>query len=58
MNTTNKSVDVVETNHDDFFTGDIFVGNPPQRMRALFDTGSADIFLLGVSNKKAGNDTH
>jgi hypothetical protein len=28
------------------YVSDIFVGNPPQKIRALFDTGSANTWIL------------
>ena len=34
---------------DTAYVSDIFVGNPPQKIRALFDTGSANTWIL---NKK------
>lgn len=45
-------------NHMDFsYVGDIYVGNnPPQKIRALFDTGSANTWIL---NKKVkAHDLH
>lgn len=38
-------------NSDDMaYMADIYVGSPPQKIRALFDTGSANTWIL---NKKA-----
>ena len=50
--TLRKLVDTIETNrHDSLYTDDIYVGHPPQKMRALFDTGSQHIFLLSSQTK-------
>ena len=51
-NTVKKVVDAISTNmHDSLYTNDIYVGHPPQKMRALFDTGSQHIFLLSSKTK-------
>jgi len=34
---------------DNAYTSEIYVGNPPQKLRALFDTGSSNTWVL---NKK------
>lgn len=33
--------------HDDAYIGEIHVGNPPQKLRALFDTGSSNTWVYG-----------
>jgi hypothetical protein len=45
-------------NHMDFsYVADIYVGNnPPQKIRALFDTGSANTWIL--NQKVKANDLH
>ena len=45
-------------NHDDtLYTSDIYVGNPPQKIRALFDTGSSNTWILSshVKNVSPGH---
>ena len=36
----------MEENYDQFYSSYIYVGNPPQKMMALFDTGSANTWIL------------
>lgn len=37
-------------NHgDSLYTSDIYLGNPPQKLRALFDTGSQNTWVLSRS---------
>lgn len=45
-------------NHMDFsYVGDIYIGNnPPQKIRALFDTGSANTWVL--NSKVKAHDLH
>lgn len=44
--------DVMQVNHkDSLYTSDIWVGNPPQKLRALFDTGSQNTWILSKKTK-------
>lgn len=39
-------------NHgDSLYTSDIYLGNPPQKLRALFDTGSQNTWVLSKSTQ-------
>ena len=38
---------------DSIYVSDIFVGNPPQKLRALFDTGSTNTWVLNKHTKLA-----
>lgn len=39
----------MENQRDSMYVASVFVGNPPQKVRALFDTGSTNTWVL---NKK------
>jgi len=44
----NKKVGLgIETQDDMLYTSYIYIGNPPQKMKALFDTGSASSWVAG-----------
>ena len=44
-----------QMNIQDFsYISDVFVGNPPQKIRAIFDTGSSNAWIL---NKNCHLDT-
>lgn len=52
----NQTLTLASTNHgDSTYSSDIWVGNPPQKLRALFDTGSANTWILSsrINNKEA-----
>jgi hypothetical protein len=40
---------------DNAYVADIYVGNPPQKLRALFDTGSTNTWVLGKDVELPGN---
>ena len=41
-------ISLEQTLHDGvLYTSDIFVGTPPQKLRALFDTGSSNTWVAG-----------
>jgi hypothetical protein len=42
---------------DSIYSSDIWVGNPPQKLRAMFDTGSANTWILS-SKVKFNNNNH
>lgn len=43
----NDEADIVLKNYENYnYVGTFFVGTPPQEMRVIFDTGSANIWLL------------
>lgn len=44
-----SKVKLEELTYDNFQSSYIYVGNPPQKLMALFDTGSANTWIL--SNK-------
>ena len=41
----------MENDHDMSYMADLYVGNPPQKVRGLFDTGSSNTWIL---NKEVG----
>ena len=44
--------DLKMTNINDIlYTADIWVGNPPQKLRALFDTGSQHTWILSKKSQ-------
>ena len=36
----------LNNNQNIFYMGDLFFGNPPQKIRAIFDTGSANPWVI------------
>ena len=34
--------------HDQSYFADVYIGNPKQKMRALFDTGSSNTWVLST----------
>ena len=36
----------MENQRDSMYVASVFVGNPPQKVRALFDTGSTNTWVL------------
>jgi pepsin A len=44
----------IETTNDLIYSSYIYVGNPPQKMRALFDTGSSNLWIAGHMINKTG----
>jgi cathepsin D len=49
-------VTVATTNLDDMiYASEFFVGNPPQRMTGVFDTGSTNLWVLGNHTKLSGD---
>jgi len=36
----------MKNNADQSYVADIYVGNPPQKLRAVFDTGSSNTWVL------------
>ena len=57
MNATNGTGDFEElvsrmssaNQGDALYTSDVYLGNPPQKLRALFDTGSQNTWVLSRS---------
>lgn len=41
----------MENDHDMSYMADLYIGNPPQKVRGLFDTGSSNTWIL---NKEVG----
>jgi hypothetical protein len=51
-----SSVHIQQVNlEDNAYISDMYVGNPPQKIRALFDTGSTNTWVLNKNVKLAGN---
>lgn len=49
-------VQVATTNLDDMiYASDFYVGNPPQKLTGVFDTGSTNLWVLGSDTKLEGN---
>jgi hypothetical protein len=49
-------VSVATANHDNFiYVSDFYIGNPPQRMRGVFDTGSTNTWVLNEKTQLTGN---
>ena len=42
---------------DNAYVAEIYVGNPPQKIRALFDTGSTNAWVLGSAVELPDNAT-
>jgi len=42
---------------DNAYVGDVYVGNPPQKIRALFDTGSTNMWVLNQKVELPNNAT-
>ena len=40
-------------NFNTSYMGEIYVGTPPQKIRALFDTGSSNCWIFSEQAKKA-----
>jgi len=38
--------------HDMAYFADIYIGNPPQKIRGLFDTGSSNTWILNSKVKR------
>ena len=38
--------------NDSIYLADIYVGNPPQKLRAVFDTGSSNMWVLNSKLKR------
>ena len=36
----------IQNDHDMSYMADLYVGNPPQKIRGLFDTGSSNTWIL------------
>lgn len=51
-----QEVKVFQENLDNYaYISDIYVGNPPQKLRALFDTGSTNTWVLNSKTKLPGD---
>lgn len=49
-------VRLAQTNlEDNAYISEVFVGNPPQKIRALFDTGSTNTWVLNKKVVLPGN---
>ena len=46
QNMRGSKVKLQEENYNQFYSSYIYVGNPPQKLMALFDTGSANTWIL------------
>ena len=47
---------VYQENLDNYaYISDIYVGNPPQKLRGLFDTGSTNTWVLNSKTDLPGN---
>lgn len=60
INTPTGKVKVRETldnTQNMAYTGDIYIGTPPQKVRAVFDTGSANPWILSKQAAEANNRT-
>ena len=52
-------ISLEQTLHDGvLYTSDIYVGTPPQKLRALFDTGSSNTWLAGSILKQSVHSDH
>lgn len=50
-------VHVATTNlSNNIYITDFFVGNPPQKMRGVFDTGSTNTWILNANTKLKGKE--
>ena len=36
----------IQNDHDMSYMADLYIGNPPQKVRGLFDTGSSNTWVL------------
>ena len=53
---TPSQVHLYQTNlEDNAYISEVFVGNPPQKIRALFDTGSTNTWILNKAVTLQGN---
>jgi pepsin A len=43
--------------NDNAYVADVYVGNPPQKIRALFDTGSTNAWVLHSNVELPNNAT-
>ena len=48
----------MQNDHDAGYFAEIAVGNPPQRMNALFDTGSSNTWILNSHVKRINGYTY
>lgn len=51
-----QEVKIFQENLDNFaYISDFYVGNPPQKLRGLFDTGSTNTWVLNSHTPLPGN---
>ena len=49
-------VQVATTNLQDMiYASEFYVGNPPQKLTGVFDTGSTNLWVLGTETKLEGD---
>ena len=59
LNKLRKQVDLnLKSEYDILYTSDIYIGNPPQKLRAMFDTGSSNTWIASSALKPTLKDKH